>query len=547
MRTKPFFIFLLAALIFGGLAVGQSILGSMFKLGSSTVATLPASSSTITGSLIYVTDDAGVNYNTGSSWVKMVDVNNINQYAGNFWADAGTGSGNSTAYQLALGASSGSYIFANTSPTSGYAPGTIGRQRNTQTGIVFPPTGGMEWGVGTSVANTFLHGNSTTFGLDFGSSSSATPEWRFLGGAGAGTYPGTLPGTKVSAGLFSGNAASGSNSVAIVTSGSRMDVGAGTSDYFNSDGTGITTPSYWDSSRAFSSGPGIIGNSVKSAGATFASFTQTNATALGSDVIVHNDTVGTMWQTFPSAAITSGAGVGFMPMGTEHAMQRQTVHTTVLGSVVNTFPEIAERIPCASFGGAGSTVQMYWVGAATTSSVVNGRQVGGIASIGDGSQKYGVPACSSASTTPYAFIATPSTTSGGLTHCQRLSTYSDLTSTIIWSLFTTSIPTADATTLNASGFGFRYASSVGSTWYACYYDTATTCADTGITVSASTDYLLCEHLSGTGAIVYTVNGVYTNGATPASFPVLGYPLVSLDPTASVTRALNVGPFSVESM
>lgn len=547
MRTKPFFIFLLAALVFGGLAVGQSILGTMFKLGTATVATLPASSSTITGALLYVTDDAGVNYNTGSSWVKVVDTNNIGQYAGNWWRDAGVGSGNSMAAELALGASSGSYIFANTSPTSGYTPGTIGRQRNTQTGIVFPSTGGMEWGVGTSVANTYLHGNSTTFGLDFGSSSSATPEWRFLGGAGAGTYPGTLPGTKVSAGLFSGNAASGSNSVAIVTSGSRMDVGAGTSDYFNSDGTGITTPSYWDSSRAFSSGPGIIGNSVKSAGATFASFTQTNATALGSDVIVHNDTLSTMWQTLPSATITSGAGVGFMPIAAEHNSQRQTVHTTVFGTGTNTFPEIAERIPCASFGGAGSTVQMYWTGASTTSSVVNGRQYGGIASTGDASQKYGAPACSSASTTPYAFIATPTTATGTLSFCQRLSTYTDLTSTIIWSLFTTAVPTADSTTLGASAFGFRYASSVGTTWYACYYDTATTCADTGVTVSTSTDYLLCAHLNGSGAIVYTVNGVYTNGATPASYPSLGYPLVSLDPTAAVTRALYVGPFTVESM
>ena len=47
--------------------------------------------------------------------------------------------------------------------------------------------------------------------------------------------------------------------------------------------------------------------------------------------------------------------------------------------------------------------------------------------------------------------------------------------------------------------------------------------------------------------MYTVNGVYTNGATPASYPSLGYPLVSLDPTAAVTRALYVGPFTVESM
>lgn len=544
-RLKPFFIFLLAALVFGGLAVGQSILGSMFKLGTATVATLPTSSSTITGALLYVTDDAGVNYNTGSSWVKLVDTNNVAQYAPNWWTDAGTGT-NGNPVGVQLNASSG-YIFAYPGTGSGALPGTAGRQRATQTGIVFPTSGGMEWGVGTAVANSWVHGNSTTVGLDFGSSATAAPEFRFLGGVGTGSYPGTLPGTKVSAGLFSGNAVSGSNSVAIVTSGSRMDVGAGTSDYFNSDGTGITTPSYWDSSRAFSAGPGIIGNSVKSAGATFASFTQTNATALGSDVIVHNDTLSNMWQTLPSATVTTGAGVAFMPMGAEHTMQRQTVHTTVFGTGVNTFPEIAERIPCASFGGSGATVQMYWTGAATTSSVVNGRQVGGIASTGDGSQKYGVPACSSAATTPYAFIATPAAAAGALTHCQRLSTYSDVTSTIIWSLFTTAIPAADSTTLSASAFGFRYASSVGSTWYACYYDSSTTCADTGVTVSASTDYLLCSHLSGTGAIVYTVNGVYTNGATPASFPTQGYPLVSLDPTASVTRALNVGPFSVESM
>lgn len=68
MRTKPLFIFLLASLVFGGLAVGQSILGSMFKLGSSTTAGLPTSSTTIAGALLFDSDAGVVRYNDGTAW-----------------------------------------------------------------------------------------------------------------------------------------------------------------------------------------------------------------------------------------------------------------------------------------------------------------------------------------------------------------------------------------------------------------------------------------------------------------------------------------------
>lgn len=68
MRAKPAFIFLVASLIFGGLAVGQSIIGTMYKLGSSTTASLPTSSTLLAGALLFDSDAGVVRYNDGTTW-----------------------------------------------------------------------------------------------------------------------------------------------------------------------------------------------------------------------------------------------------------------------------------------------------------------------------------------------------------------------------------------------------------------------------------------------------------------------------------------------
>lgn len=58
----------------------------------------------------------------------------------------------------------------------------------------------------------------------------------------------------VFADLFTGEAGSGSNSFAVTTNGSRIDVGAGTNDYFVSDGTIVSTAGRFDPCTALGSG-----------------------------------------------------------------------------------------------------------------------------------------------------------------------------------------------------------------------------------------------------------------------------------------------------
>ncbi len=63
---KILFVFILVFV--AGLAFGQTILGQMFKLGGSTTALLPTSSTTLTGALIFDTDAGVIRYNDGTAW-----------------------------------------------------------------------------------------------------------------------------------------------------------------------------------------------------------------------------------------------------------------------------------------------------------------------------------------------------------------------------------------------------------------------------------------------------------------------------------------------
>ena len=48
-----------------------------------------------------------------------------------------------------------------------------------------------------------------------------------------------------------------------MSTGARVNLGAGASDYAVSDGTGIETPSYWESTRTLTTGPGLIASATK--------------------------------------------------------------------------------------------------------------------------------------------------------------------------------------------------------------------------------------------------------------------------------------------
>lgn len=68
MRNRTFFV-LLAILTVGGLAFSQTILGAMFKLGAFTTGTLPTSSATIQGALVYDSDAGVIRHNNGVEWL----------------------------------------------------------------------------------------------------------------------------------------------------------------------------------------------------------------------------------------------------------------------------------------------------------------------------------------------------------------------------------------------------------------------------------------------------------------------------------------------
>lgn len=67
-RFKSALIVIVTLLLCALPVLAQSILGSMFKLGSSTTAGLPTSSTTIAGALLFDSDAGVVRYNDGTAW-----------------------------------------------------------------------------------------------------------------------------------------------------------------------------------------------------------------------------------------------------------------------------------------------------------------------------------------------------------------------------------------------------------------------------------------------------------------------------------------------
>lgn len=73
------------------------------------------------------------------------------------------------------------------------------------------------------------------------------------------TFAGPLASSSSSSASYTASAGSGSNAFAASTNGARFDIGAGASDYFSSNGTTITTPAIFESTGATMSGNLIIG------------------------------------------------------------------------------------------------------------------------------------------------------------------------------------------------------------------------------------------------------------------------------------------------
>lgn len=259
-------------LILGGLALAQTTLGNMYRLGSTTTAGRPASSSTIQGALLYDTDVAAPIYNNGSGWSVLGGGSGV------FWADAGVAG---KAYGTA-----GYYDWGNPSNLTydgGWVPFMIASMNGTALdgGPTLALRGRDTFNCSIGTCNhpddyTMLitndhadpgiafYGGSTgvdykgaitagaTLGGQFGPSlnfigqSTTAAEFTWLNGAGSrGMRFNMAPG-----GIYtlSFETASSQNAISM-PGGARVDFGTGGSDYIAADGLGgIGTPGSFSSS-----------------------------------------------------------------------------------------------------------------------------------------------------------------------------------------------------------------------------------------------------------------------------------------------------------
>lgn len=625
--------FAFAALVVGlatlAWAAGPTFLGNVFRLGSSTTAGLPTSSSTIAGGLIYLSDDAGILWNNGSSWQSLTSGSGSGS-GSSFWYDAGAGyiyaqetlknpDGGAVYIRasqppdhsnmtdgLVLGHTTSpegvnlspmfSFVGTPSSPPQSSRMGSLFASQSTsgsvRAGLVL--WGGGEitfqkggigdtpgraatllgyWGTsGLTMNEAGGAGTPVQFRVEdpgttdngnirfFSDATGISPPMLQLNGNGGNTQvsinsasssgsalyvqTGNAP-TAIQVvnnggvgGIIATNAPSGTAAFKADITGAVWKIGAGTVDQIVSDGTGLETPSYWESTRAFSSGSGVFAAAATLSGAGGSSFTSANNTTLGTGAISRNTSLDTI--------VHIGASGGARPI-VEPVWDRQTISTRVVGNGLASYAEIAEYVACNAYGGTAAKVQAYVSGGAATTTTVasSGRTYFGIASIADGAQKYWTTACSSAATTPYAFLTPNSGASQMLNYCQRILMHSDVSSQRVWVTLSESLPSADSDNL-ASGVGFRYSAGVSANWYYCgFTGGSSSCTDTGIAATASTEFTLCtDMVLGAGAAFY-INGNYIGLKTMDAL-TNAYPLVMLDPTGAVTRAVYMGPMNIET-
>lgn len=353
--------------------------------------------------------------------------------------------------------------------------------------------------------------------------------------------------------------ASGNNAVSLLTNGARLDFGAGASDYAASDGTGIETPSYWESTRGVVSGPGVITPSVGFNALNPTSLTAANSTALGVGATTFSSVTNALSVTTLSEFADGGLNIvdfAFTQLQVP-TWEKQTMSTRILGTGKNTFAEIAERIPCSTYdGGVPDLVGMHTTTqgafAATTTSAGTGRTYENVVVTDGSSSVYKHPRCGTSTSLYTAIFAGAGNSISS--YCQRVATYTT-DAQRLWVAMTNYIPSTD--TLTSGGYGFRFSSIGGDTaWQACASTSggAQTCSSTGVTVIPGEEYSLCAYrrtLQAPGGvndfIYFFVNGQYKTGYSAAA--LLGVsnitPVISLQSSGGI-KIVGVGPMTVES-
>lgn len=347
------------------------------------------------------------------------------------------------------------------------------------------------------------------------------------------------------------NRASGNNAFSILNNGARIDTGTGSNDYFISDGTGIQTPGYVQSTMGFSSGAGIIASRVRASGAVLETFDSTAASAGGAGDIGLDTTNG-----FGQMRVQTSSSA-FGPLAQPHAvLQRQTLSTRMIEGMAsagsgNVGPEIAERLKTGT--NAADTIQMYYdygaSGTGITTYLNSGSIIGrtwhlATTSASDGAKVRGFPATSAATSTFFGLVSSDSQ----FTWCQSVAVGATITSMAFWAGMLSADHNSTATTLTATGVAFRYDTAVDGLLYLCTRDSTTqSCTSTGITVAASTSYDLCITLDSARTIWASVNGVHkvkTSTNVPTTATALSPFHMVFSHTAATRQAL-FSDFQVE--
>ena len=547
-RTSRIFVAVIAALVVSGLAFSQSFLGNMFKLGSTTTAARPASSSTVQGALLYDTDIAAPIYNTGSAWTTFGGGSGAN-----YWSDAGNGRAKLDATGAYMGNPGGTrpdggwYFLEQYATTIIYAfdagqPLLIGSNGASQLSntpeaftmnianvegspsIAFWQTAPGFFYPTASITASAQKGGVYAAGLTF-----MAPSGQFVFANQSNASQLQLTGASNNT-LLEVLATNAGNTSFRVSPGSYLSLGSANT-YFYSDGVGSQTPGYLQSTYTFASGAGFNAPRVRASGDTLTAFTAAAATSSGAGALAWDSTTGSMKVQQTASA--------FAPIAQPHIIyDGQTYSTRVASAEVNATPEIAERVNVAS----NATLEMHWTYTGGLSGTQNNRSVYALLA-GAGAIEYGMTANSVTKTTIQRI------THSGLnpTFCQRVRT-DVITNAGLYAGLASTVPVTGGSGSQTGHFAYLYGD-VGAVafWQLCTRDGTTTgCTNTTAALTASTDYTLCFRLSTTSCDAF-VNGVYV-GSRAANLPASGTgiaPIVAIE-AVGTSKTLYVGPMQVES-
>jgi hypothetical protein len=311
---------LLTALVISATVLGQATLGNMVKLGSSTTVSLPTSSTTIEGAVIYDTDTNTPKFNDGTAWQPFTPPSTDFS-----WVDAGI---QGTRIYIRPDSTNNKSLWFGLATA---APVPVYNNSRIQMDAV----DAISWNTNATESQT-IHGGTSEMVFDaFGT---ATTTYRFR-------RQNATTASYVEAGHYSAISLSGEDAVKIYTAGGRLHLSnGGVSDYLASDGTGTETPSYFEATDYVQGATGFCSGTA-CAGTAFASFPAaaglTGRQRYDSTNNVWRWSGGTEWH--PVASGFSMAGQG----GTGVA---ELNNVAVLGVGYSSAPSVVSRLSCRWFG-----------------------------------------------------------------------------------------------------------------------------------------------------------------------------------------------------